>query len=125
MQAAISPRRARGRALTVLFAAFVATLTLMFGGTAHAAGAKSGGCTGTNSSLGTDYVFTGSGYQAGASFLVTIAVPNGSSFTTVATADRSGNWGEYWYGTVAGTYTATVTPVHGGNVLGSCSLVVS
>ncbi len=81
-------------------------------------------CSGTNVNLNTDYVFAGSGFHSGATYIVTITVPNGSTFSPPAVADANGQWTETWLGSLAGTYTAVVTNYTNHKQVASCSLKV-
>ena len=106
-------------------AAMAAAVVLGSVSPAGAANRHRDGCVGTNATVGTDYTFTGTGYQQGASYIVQITVPNGSSFYPVATADRSGTWTETWLASLAGTYTAHVYAYQNWQYLGTCSLTAS
>lgn len=120
-------RQTRASRLRLLaFSTFVLG-SLAFVLPAHAANNNQAAhCTGSDATVGTDYTFTGSGFHPGAVYLVTITVPNHSSFSAVAVADNTGHWNEYWLANMPGTYSASVAPykTHA-SVMTTCSLVAT
>jgi hypothetical protein len=118
-------RPMRVRMMSVVLWVVAAGLFVPVAMPAGAANRHSDGCTGINATVGSNYVFVGSGYQRGATYVVTITVPNGSSFAPVAVADASGSWTESWLGSLAGTYTASVSTYRGDKYVGTCGLTVT
>jgi hypothetical protein len=86
------------------------------------------GCTGIGNGMSQDYVFTGSGYKAGDTYVVGITTPGGNTFFGVPTADSTGTWTESWLPTSTGYYTANVYTYKSG-IMGrwasECGLTVS
>ena len=118
-------RSMRVRMLSVVLWRVAAGLLVPVAMPAGAANRHSDGCVGVNATFGSEYVFVGSGYQPGAAYVVTVTVPNGSSFAPVAVADANGGWTESWLGSLAGTYTASVSTYRADKYVGSCSLTVT
>ena len=117
-------RAASGVARLICPAALVVVLMLLVV-PAGAASRLTPGCVGVDATVGSDYTFIGSGYRPGASVVVTITVPNGSSFEPYTVADANGNWSETWYANMPGVYAASVSTFRTDRYVGSCSLTVS
>ena len=117
---------AKGETMRRIAIPIIVLASLAFVLPAHAANNnQSVGCSGADTTVGTDYVFTGSGFHPGAAYVVTITVPNHSSFSAVAVADGQGQWNEYWLATMSGTYAASVAPFKAhASMMTSCSLNV-
>ena len=118
------PRRLlRALPATALCGAVLAA-AVASGGAAGASTRHSDPCTGSNTTVGSDYSFVGSG-QPGVTYIVDITMPNGNSFAPTVTADASGGWTETWYANMAGVYRAAVSLYKNGQSVTSCSLTVS
>ena len=125
----LSPTAGSSRLLRVVPAgllgvAAMAACVLSSATAASASTHRSDPCTGSNSSVGSDYTFTGAG-QAGVTYVVRITMPNGNSFAPTVTADATSNWSETWYANMAGLYKADVSLYKTGQAVTSCSLTVS
>jgi hypothetical protein len=85
-------------------------------------------CTGTGNGLSQDFVFNGTGFQAGKNYVVAITPPNGATWYAVATADKTGSFGEYWLPETTGYYDANVFTYQSGTVghwMTECGLTVN
>ena len=104
------------------------------GGIAHAAGKHGGGgpqsstmtCTASAAGVGAPLYVTGSGYRAGASYIVEFFWPNnGGEGVTSAMADSSGNIALSSYAYWSGSYTVNVAQTENGTPLATCATAVS
>jgi hypothetical protein len=114
----------KGETMRRIAIPIVVLISLAFVMPAHAANNQGPHCTGADTTVGTDYTFSGSGFHANTAYVVTITVPNQSSFSAVAFADNQGHWNEFWLANMAGTYTASVAPYKAhASSMATCSLV--
>lgn len=118
-----SSRLLRALPATALCGAVLAA-AMATGGAAGASPRHSDPCSGTNTTVGSDYSFVGSG-QPGVTYVVDITLPNGNSFAPTVTADATGSWTETWYANMSGLYSAAVSLYKNGQPVASCSLTVS